>query len=145
MTERTNQITANIGLYWVCAHLSLRNWNAMPTSRNAVGVDIVVYKNDGPRLIGEGVQVKALSRKISAVPLGNSLDKIGKNGDKYWVIVCGIGNNLESFKPECYVLLADEVRKNATEKKNKQGVVSFWLQSKDYRQDKFRDRWDRIK
>ena len=42
-----NQLVGNIGLYYVCYELSRRGWNAMPTSRNARGVDVVIYNQAG--------------------------------------------------------------------------------------------------
>ncbi len=55
------QLTGNVGLYHCCYRLSLLGWNAMPTARNARGVDIIAYNQDASRFIG--VQVKSLSRR----------------------------------------------------------------------------------
>lgn len=38
--KRDHQVTGNIGLYWTCYQLSQLGWNAMPTARNARGVDV---------------------------------------------------------------------------------------------------------
>jgi hypothetical protein len=56
------QVTGNIGLYYTCYHLSRMGWNAMPTARNARGVDIIAYSHDCSKMIG--VQVKTLSKRI---------------------------------------------------------------------------------
>ena len=69
---KDNQITGNIGLYYVCYQLSRRGWNVMPTARNARGIDIVAYKGSKGFI---GIQVKTLS-KPAPVPLGTSLEKI---------------------------------------------------------------------
>lgn len=37
------QVVGNVGLYYVCYELSKRGWNVLPTSRNAKGVDIIIY------------------------------------------------------------------------------------------------------
>ncbi|HZW57961.1 MAG TPA: hypothetical protein VFF30_16850 [Nitrososphaerales archaeon] len=37
------QVTGNVGMYWVAYKLSSIGWNFMPTSRNAKGIDIVIY------------------------------------------------------------------------------------------------------
>jgi hypothetical protein len=35
-----------MGLHYICYELSKRGWNALPTSRNARGIDIVIYSQD---------------------------------------------------------------------------------------------------
>ena len=130
--KRDQQITGNIGLYWTCYRLSLLGWNAMPTSRNAKGVDIIAYNHDYSRMIS--IQVKTLSKR-DAVPLGTSLDRI--MGD-FWVVV---NNVIKS--PEAYVLLASEVREFAN-RNEKDSRISFWLEPPSYCVDKFREAWDRF-
>jgi hypothetical protein len=44
--EILSQVTSNVGLYYVCYQLAKRGWNVMPTSRNAIGVDIIIYNYD---------------------------------------------------------------------------------------------------
>jgi hypothetical protein len=66
------QRVGNAGLYYVCFEMSRRGWNVMPTARNARGVDVVGYSNDGRRKLT--IQVKALSKPAS-VPLGADLEK----------------------------------------------------------------------
>jgi hypothetical protein len=48
-------------------------WNAMPTSWNARGTDVIAYNHDCTKIIS--VQVKLLSKR-NPVPLGRSLDRI---------------------------------------------------------------------
>ena len=107
----------------------------MPTSRNARGIDIVVYSPDGTHF--KGVQVKSLSR-CSPVPLGTTLDKIG--GD-IWIIV----NNAVSEKPSTFIMFPEEVKERA-HRGEKEGRVTFWLQPRDYDQPQFREAegWKRI-
>lgn len=126
------QIVGNAGLYYACYRLSLFGWNAMPTSRNARGVDVIAYNYDCSQIIS--IQVKSLSKR-NPVPLGTSLDRI--MGD-YWVII----NNLQG-NPAAYVLLPDEVKKLA-HRGEKDGNVSFWLQPASYDKDDFREAWKRI-
>jgi hypothetical protein len=95
-------ITGNVGLYRTCCHLSRMGWNAMPTVRNARGVDIIAYNRDCSRTIS--IQVKTLSKK-NPVPLGTSLDKI--MGD-LWVIA----NNV-LVSPATYILAPSEVKQLA--------------------------------
>lgn len=126
------QITGNIGLFYVCYELSRKGWNVMPTSRNARGIDIVGYNNDGRKFIG--IQVKTLSQR-SPVPLGNTLEKI--MGD-FWIIVNNVVDSL------CiYILQPKEVIKLA-HRGERDGRVSYWLQPIDYEIDKFKDAWHRI-
>ncbi len=128
----TPQIVGNAGLYYVCYRLSLRGWNAMPTSRNARGVDLICYNHDCSRMIG--VQVKALSKR-SPVPLGKTIDKV--MGD-YWVVI----NNLRST-PVAYVLLPEEVKALA-HRGVKEDKVSCWLQPRSYEKADFREAWGRF-
>ena len=128
------QLTGNVGLYYCCYRLSLLGWNAMPTSRNARGVDIVAYSSDASRFVG--VQVKALSKR-NPVPLGTSLDQL--MGD-FWIIVNRVA---DERSPAAFVLTPDEVKRLA-HRGEKDGRVSYWLQPKDYEQGPFREAWDRI-
>ena len=78
--KRQTQIVGNAGMYYVCYRLSLLGWNAMPTSRNAKGVDIVAYSPDGNAFVG--IQVKTLSSPTH-VPIG----KVIEDQKRIWVIV----------------------------------------------------------
>jgi len=126
------QITGNIGLYYTCYRLSRMGWNVMPTSRNARGIDIIAYSPDGSRFIG--IQVKALSKR-NPVPIGTSLDKI--MGD-FWIIV----NNV-AHEPCAFVMLPSEVKEKA-HRGEKDGRISYWLQTTSYDTDEFRETWNRI-
>jgi hypothetical protein len=127
------QITGNVGLYYCCYRLSQMGWNAMPTARNARGVDILVYSQDSSRFAG--IQVKSLSKR-SPVRLGKSLDRLMGT---YWVII----NQLATGTPSTFILLQSEVE-GLAHRGVKEDRVSFWLQPKDYEQDRFREAWDRI-
>ncbi|MGC2384523.1 MAG: hypothetical protein WA631_15595 [Nitrososphaeraceae archaeon] len=67
----SNRLVGNIGLFYICYELSKRGWNALPTSRNARGIDIIIYSQDAKRKFT--IQCKTLRRK-SPVPLGKNLD-----------------------------------------------------------------------
>ena len=126
------QVVGNAGLYLTCYHLSLLGWNAMPTARNARGIDIVVYSSDSKRYLG--IQVKSLSKR-APVPLGKSLDNIV--GD-FWVII-----NRVISEPTFFILTPDEIKERA-HCGEKDGRVSYWLQPKDYELDEFQGAWQRI-
>ena len=70
---KDQQITGNIGLYYACFQLSRIGWNAMPTARNARGVDIIAYNSDCSRMIS--IQVKTLTRIKGSSPLLTFLTK----------------------------------------------------------------------
>ena len=130
--ETHTQLTGNIGLYYVCYRLSCLGWNAMPTSRNARGIDILAYSRDCSHIIS--LQVKTLSKK-TPVPLGKDISKI--IGD-FWVIVNDVLND-----PKVYILAPEEVKKKA-HRGEKDGRVSYWLQATSYELDKFKDAWQRL-
>ena len=126
------QTVGNAGLYYTCYRLSLLGWNAMPTARNARGIDVVAYSRDGKRYLG--IQVKSLSKR-APVPLGASIENL--MGD-FWVIV-----NRVISEPTAFILTPDEVKRLA-HRGEKDGRVSFWLQPNSYEADEFREAWDRI-
>jgi hypothetical protein len=127
-----NQVTGNAGLYYVCYKLSCMGWNVMPTARNARGLDIVAYGQDGSRFLG--IQVKTLNSR-NPVPLGKSLNNL--MGD-FWIAVYNI-----SGSPTAFIMTPGEV-KSLAHRGEKDGRISFWLQPPSYEKDTFRDRWDRI-
>ena len=129
---KDTQITGNIGLYYACYHLSQMGWNAMPTARNARGVDIIAYNHDCTKMIS--IQVKTLSKK-NPVPLGTTLDKV--MGD-FWIIV----NNVAA-DPQTYVMLPKEV-KSLAHRGVKNERVSYWLQPSAYCVEEFHEAWHRI-
>jgi len=128
-----NQTVGNIGLYYVCYRLSLLGWNAMPTARNARGIDLLIYNQDDSRKYS--IQVKALSRR-SPVPLGKHLDHMFAD---FWIIC----RRVIEPAPECFILTPDEIRRLA-HRGEKEGRVSYWLQPRDYETEKFKDAWHRI-
>jgi len=137
MTNKTPtvppQIVGNAGLFFVCHRLSVLGWNAMPTSRNARGVDVMCFSLDGKAKFL--LQVKSLSKR-NPVPLGNDPEKF--MGD-FWVIV----TEAISDKPTCYILAPDQVKAMA-HKGVKDGKVSYWLQPKQYAVPEFCEQWNRI-
>jgi len=67
-----NQIVGNIGHFYACYRLSALGWNAMPTSRNARGIDVMCFSMDGSRMLT--FQIKTLSKK-NPVPPGAELGR----------------------------------------------------------------------
>jgi hypothetical protein len=128
---RDNQLVGNIGLYYVCYELSKLGWNALPTSRNARGIDLVIYSRDAKRT--HTIQVKSLSKK-SPVPLGYRQDSLIAE----YLIVC---TKVFDEKPEVYVMKIDAIRDSIHEG-IKDGRKSYWLQPKNY--EEFKDKWKLI-
>jgi hypothetical protein len=128
---RPNQLVGNVGLYYICYELSKHRWNVLPTSRNARGIDVVIYSQDAKRT--HTIQVKALSRE-SPVPFGSKLDNLIAE----YLIVC---REVFGEKPEVFVIRIDEIRSRIHEG-IAEGRKSYWLQPKDY--EEFKDNWDII-
>jgi hypothetical protein len=127
------QTIGNIGLYYVCYRLSLYGWNVMPTSRNAKGIDIIIFSQDASRK--RSIQVKTLSKR-NPVPLGSRLDSLVAD----FVVVCVRNYPNE---PLCYVLTPSEVKALA-HRGEKKGKVSYWLQPPVYEKEAYREKWERI-
>lgn len=126
-------LVGSMGLYAVCYELSKRGWNVMPTSRNARGIDILGYSQNGQRTIT--VQVKALSKSVP-VPLGKD-ESLCNLIAEHVVIVRGVRGS-----PEYFVATPAEIKQSLHVGINDKGEKSCWLQPKDY--EEFRDRWDEI-
>lgn len=126
-----NQVVGNAGLYYVCYRLSLAGWNAMPTSRNAKGIDILAYNQAGDDF--RTIQVKALSKR-NPVPLGTVLPAFIAQH----IVIC---QGVLKEPPRCFVLSGEDVRRRA-HRGFKDGQESYWLQPKAY--EEFLDKWDRI-
>jgi hypothetical protein len=123
MNKRTpNQIVGNIGLYYVCYLLSRQGWNVMPTSRNAIGVDILAYSKDGKRKVS--IQVRSLSRRKAV----SAKDKKKWIAD-YLVVV----RDVFTDKPKIFVIIVKRLLKNWKKIVNKYG----WIGYKKY------EKWDK--
>ena len=118
MSEKTpNQIVGNIGLYYVCYLLSRQGWNVMPTSRNAIGVDLLAYSQDGRRKVS--IQGKSLSKR-NPVRAGDKRKWIAD----YLVVV----RDVFTDKPKIFVISIRRLLKNWRKIVNKYG----WIEPKIY-------------
>jgi len=133
--KKDNQITGNVGLYYVCYLLSRgeRRWNVMPTARNARGIDVVAYPeedqgNNWPLMI----QVKTLSEK-SPLPLGKDLRNIV--GD-FWIVVV-----LSDKDPGVYVMTPGDIRSCVEKHIHGETQDQYWLSPKEYGQYIEEDPW----
>ena len=99
--KMNSQVVGNIGLYYVCYQLSKRGWNVLPTSRNAKGIDIVIYDQLGNRR--HTIQVKALSKR-SPVPFSRDFKDLVPAD---FLIICRL---VLEEKPETFVATFDELQ-----------------------------------
>jgi len=133
--KMSKQTVGNIGLFYVCYRLSRMGWNVLPTSRNAKGVDLVIYSDDAQKT--RTIQVKALSKQLP-VGLGGSLGNLIAD----FVVVCTHVVKPEA-EPVCFILKPKEMR-DLVSVNEKDGKKSYWLQPKQYAVNKFCDKWNRI-
>jgi hypothetical protein len=125
---KDKQITGNVGLFYVAYKLSRMGWNVLPTSRNAKGIDLLIYGKHGE--IFHTIQAKSYTRKEAVGPFKEIPDAIAD----FYVVVC----NVYQY-PKTYILANNEVK--ALLKPNKKG---YWLQFKDYMKEDFLDKWNKI-
>lgn len=129
------QLVGNVGLYYACYRLSLLGWNVMPTARNARGIDILCYSQDGQRTVT--VQVKALSMR-NPVPLGHGLDNLVAQ----WIVIVRHASAEYPKRPESFVLNKPEIERGVHISKD--GKRTHWLQPRDYEAEEFKEAWARI-
>lgn len=72
----------------------------MPTSRNAKGVDIIIYNRGASRR--HTIQVKALTNKVP-VPFSTSLDSVQMND---YLIIC---TSVYEDKPQVFIAKPTEI------------------------------------
>ena len=130
--KSSKQIVGNAGLFYVCYELSKRGWNCLPTTRNAKGVDVVIYSQDAKK--SYTIQVKALSKR-NPVPFGKKPNLIAD-------FVAVVINVMDEEKlPEVFIIKTEDVKKRL-HKGEKNGRVSYWLQPKDY--EEYKGKWEII-
>ena len=125
------QLVGNVGLYYVCYKLSQLGWNVLQTSRNAKGVDIIIYNQDATKT--RTIQVKSLRRRDS-VP-------IGRNPDSMFADIVVLCTKVLSENPTTYVLRKKEFH-SLVKYSMIAGEKMWWLQPVDY--ETFQDKWNKI-
>jgi len=123
------QIVGNGGVFYVAYELSKRGWNCLLTTRNAAGVDLLIYSQDGKRRYL--IEVKSLTGKKD-VGLSKTFKMRGKDMIDYLVICRNVFDN-----PELYILKNDKII--ISEDTNKRGEKSYWLERKYY--EKYKNNW----
>jgi hypothetical protein len=124
-------LVGNIGLYYVCYELSKRGWNCLPTSRNAKGVDIVIYSQNAK--CKYAIQVKSLSKRNS-VPFGSSEELIAD-----FLIIY---RDAKEEKPEIFIIAAEELGPEKLHNSERDGRISYWLELGSY--EGYKDCWKKI-
>ena len=99
----------------------------MPTSRNAKGVDLVIYSEDTKRVLK--IQVKS-STKREAINFGNKAEIFSD----FFVIVTEV-----YAKPRTFILRGSDIEPRLTQHKENR-----WLEIKDYKKDEFLEKWKNI-
>jgi hypothetical protein len=112
--------------------LAKRGWNVMPTSRNAKGIDILIYSQNA--IEKYGIQMKSLTKKNS-VPLGSKEDSSIFLAD--FLVIC----RNASLNPEVFITRPENIRKRI-HKGEMEGRISYWLDPKEY--EEFRDNWKEL-
>ena len=125
-----SNLVRNAGVFYVCHRLSKMGWNALPTTRNAKGPNVVIDSIDGKHTWR--LKVRSLSKR-DPVPLGKD-----PHIDADWVVVC---NRLGTDDPTCYVMTPEEVSRLANRDKHGE---NHWLEPPQYDTEEFAERWDRI-
>lgn len=124
----SRQLVGNMGLYYVCYELSKRGWNVLPTSRNARGVDVVIYSQDAVRT--HTIQIKALSKR-NPVPLGSNIQNLIS---EYLIICRGVSDDT----PEIFLTKISDIKSRIHDRR-KANKLSYWLEPKDY--EDLKDNW----
>lgn len=127
------QVVGNAGLYYACYELSMRGWNVLPPSKNARGVDVVVYSEDAKRVYT--IQVKALSKRDNA-NLGSKENLIA---DYLVVVLLGCKEKPEVFIAKMTEVLAIDDNDRLRKYPDKRGHLALWLQPMGY--GPFKDKW----
>ena len=125
--KKNNQLVGNIGLFYVCYELSKRGWNCLPTTRNAKGVDLIIYSQDAKKHYT--IQVKSLSKR-NPIPFGSKPQLIAD----FVILVRNVFDT-----PEVYLMKPEEIKERLN-KEVKNGRISYWLEPKNY--EDFKDRWE---
>ena len=137
--KKNNQITGNTGMYYVCYQLSRRKWNAMPTSRNAKGIDIVAYSNTGKCV---GIQVKTISNLVN-ICFGKKVEYIF---DYLVIVALGAFSNKDDKEKDEHVvyILSKEETKQMMSQYGKD--KNSWLRIDLINKNKpcFQNNWDKI-
>lgn len=117
------------GLEYCHKQLASLGWDVERPERK--GQPLIARSKDGSRFVK--IKVRTLSKHLAA-SIGSSLDKVA--GD-FWVVVTEIATT-----PSAFVLPSQKVKELAN--RDKGGERRYWLEVRDYRQDKFREAWNQI-
>lgn len=132
-SKSDRDVVSNQGFYYCCYKLSALGFLVEPSSFVPRNRTLDIEKPNGGDAMT--VKVKALKSRAAA-GFGSSLE--GLNFD-YLVVV----NMHDDSEPTGYVLKIDELR-TLMNRNEKDGRISYWLEIRDYENDKFKNAWSRI-
>ena len=131
-------ITGLAGVYFVAAELSLRNYVATVTSRNAPGVDVIAVSVDLKKTVS--IQVKANKPKgTHAFWLLSKRSKHDVSKSLFYVFV-NLKNQGE--RPDFYVVPSRVVARDMIIEKSKTKKQSTWYSFR--RDEKYKDKWESL-
>ena len=125
-------VTSNTAFHYVCYRLSALGWHVEPSGPTPVNRTLTVRRQGFPAI---SLKVKAVNGRLAAGLGSGNLRLIHD-----YVVVVDLKGSPE---PTSFVLCNAEVLERVNTN-TKDGVVSFWLESGDYRQPQFENRWDKI-
>lgn len=136
------QVIGNQALYYVAFMLSRRGLNAILTSRNSRGADILVVNDDCS--VARTIQVKGSTRRC-AVNIGRTPERDDPPPPiacDYWIFV-----DLGREKPACYIFTRKELEplRLANRYAGKDGKWNWWLQPKNIYDETSLEKWDKIR
>lgn len=117
---RNKQRTGNVGLFYICYRLSRLGWIAMPTIKNAKGIDIVAYSENGGEMLT--IQTKGFTDSQS-ISFQTKDDVIAD----FYIIA----TQVYEHPPIVYILTKDEVKDHLVPYKDK-----FWVDKRIYQPKK---------
>jgi hypothetical protein len=136
------QLIRNAAVYYACYELSKRGWNAIPTSKNSRGIDIVIYDKKGREMHTIKVKSSSSDGRFDVL-LGMKPTNLLT---EYVIIVKDVIST-----PEVYILDSDTVRRVLDSETVMKGLTSsilkgsrqgYFLPYEVYKD--FKDRWDLI-
>lgn len=130
------QLTGMLGVYMVAVELTKRGWIVSPTSRSAMGADLLVTD---PRCSQAwSIQVKTNAKKATFWLCGKAACDLTSPSHIY-VFVNAQNGSSTGKEPEFYVVPSATVAQSL---KTEHRRNSVWYPF--YRDDRYRDQWEQV-
>lgn len=135
-------LCAAAGTYWVCMQLSLRGLTAVPTSRNARAIDVLVSTPDGAHTAS--LQVKTAQTMVKFWPTPASRHIIPS--DSFWYVFLRwdkARRDFEAFLVSSYdVKHGVEIEEERLRQRNAQPFPAWNLRDAPASPEELRQAWD---